>query len=308
MDSANSTRGRRRHRPDRQDLRDHRCIGRPRAGIGHARSPRRARTSSSRRAIRKPLRDAEAWIRAEVPDARDVDRRTGPHHPGQRPNRRRGDPGPRARDPRADEQRRGDVHSVQPNRRWLRNPVRHKSSRALRTDPATHPAACRGRPHRDPVVGRTPDERRRPRRPQLGAAGVRQVRRLRRVEDRQCPAHGRAGPTAARPRRAGVLGASRRRRDVAGAPHDARGLREPDAARACGSRRSKRSMCAATSRCPNTGRRRRCGRRSARNWQTSVPSISRTAGSARTSHRTRWTRRTPRSCGSCRRGSAATSR
>ena len=88
------------------------------------------------------------------------------------------------------------------------------------------PQLWRGRPHRDPVVGRTPDERRRPRRPQLGAAGVRQVRRVRRVEDGERPAHGRAGPAAARTRSACVLGASGRRRDIAGAPHDARGLRE----------------------------------------------------------------------------------
>ena len=33
--------------------------------------------------------------------------------------------------------------------------------------------------------------------PNWERAGVRQVRRLRSVEDRQCPAHGRAGPTAA---------------------------------------------------------------------------------------------------------------
>ena len=201
MGTAHRTRSGRRCRPDRQDLRDHRCVGRSGARVRPgARRDRRARRSGGAQR-RTPLPRPRRGFRRRCPHAKTSTVTLDLTSLASVRTAADADPGHRPRDPRADEQRRGDVHPVRPNPRWLRNPVRHKPSRALRADATAHPAAHRRRwrPDRHPVLRRPPDERRRPRRPELGATRIRQVRRVRRVEDRQRPAHGRARPPAARP-------------------------------------------------------------------------------------------------------------
>ena len=103
--------GRRRGRPVRESLRHHRSVVRVGEGVGKS-AGGRGRTCGARGARSCRCRRDTGLDPRGVPERPHVGRSSGSDVSGKRSGRRRGDPGDHAGAPCADEQRRGDVHTV----------------------------------------------------------------------------------------------------------------------------------------------------------------------------------------------------
>ena len=95
-----------------------------------------------------------------------------------------------------DRQRRRHGHAQGQDRRRLRDPVRHQPPGPLRAGQPDRLAAEARLAAGEPVLGRPPLLRRRPRRSELRAHALRRVRRLWPLEDRQHPVRRRVRPPA----------------------------------------------------------------------------------------------------------------